>query len=130
VAIADGSVGCDLEPPRDLPDLAGMARMVMAPAELADWLPLEGDARVRAFYRAWTRKEALLKARGDGFRADPRGVEVGVGPGAARKVALDDAIWTLRDLRPGASGLAALAVPARPSLVVRTLSLPTALLFQ
>ena len=128
VAIADGPVGCDLEPPRDLPDLPGMARLVMAPAELEAWQQLAGDARVRAFYRAWTRKEALLKARGDGFLAEPRGAEVGVEPGAVREVVLDGVPWALRDLRPGAPGLAAVAVPAGPSLVVRTLSLPAGLL--
>ena len=88
VAVLDGGpVGLDVEPVRALPDLEGMAAHVGAPAEPA------------AFFRAWTRKEALLKATGDGLASpmaaivlDEHGVVEWGGPGAP-----DGPVW-LRDL--------------------------------
>jgi 4'-phosphopantetheinyl transferase len=85
--LAGGAVGMDVEPVRDLPDLDAMARHVGAPAEPA------------AFFRAWTRKEALLKATGEGLAGpmaaivlDEHGVVEWSGPGAP-----DGPVW-LRDL--------------------------------
>jgi 4'-phosphopantetheinyl transferase len=88
VAVLDGGpVGLDVEPVRAMPDLDGVARHVGAPAEPA------------AFFRAWTRKEALLKATGDGLASpmaaivlDEHGVVEWRGDGAP-----DGPVW-LRDL--------------------------------
>lgn len=82
-----GPVGLDVEPVRAMPDLDGMARHVGAPAEPG------------AFFRAWTRKEALLKATGDGLASpmaaivlDEHGVVAWSGEGAPK-----GPVW-LRDL--------------------------------
>lgn len=83
----DGPVGLDVEPVRALPDLDSMAQHVGAPGEPA------------AFFRAWTRKEALLKATGDGLASpmaaivlDDHGVAGWTGDGAPA-----GPVW-LRDL--------------------------------
>jgi 4'-phosphopantetheinyl transferase len=85
--LSGGPVGLDVEPVRALPDLDSMARHVGAPAEPA------------AFFRAWTRKEALLKATGDGLTSpmnaivlDEHGVAEWSGDGAP-----GGPVW-LRDL--------------------------------
>ena len=78
---------------------------------------LDGAKRARAFFRAWTRKEAWLKATGCGLPFGPEHVDVTLAAGEpARLLAvagLPDAPlrWSLRDLalRPGY--VAALAVP-------------------
>ncbi|WP_232662269.1 4'-phosphopantetheinyl transferase family protein [Pseudonocardia sp. TRM90224] len=105
VAVHSAAVGIDVEQIRELPDLAGMAEHVCSPAELAAGIPDPG-----AFFTAWTRKEALLKATGDGLSTpmstitlDARGVREWVGEGAPSAP-----MW-LRDLRPAAGYPAAVA---------------------
>ncbi|AEA24938.1 4'-phosphopantetheinyl transferase [Pseudonocardia dioxanivorans CB1190] len=63
LAVADVPVGLDVEHHRALSDVAGMAEHVSSPAEKARPAP----ATTGEFLRVWTRKEALLKATGDGL---------------------------------------------------------------
>ncbi|WP_300019189.1 4'-phosphopantetheinyl transferase superfamily protein [Pseudonocardia sp.] len=99
VAVHDAPVGLDVEQARPLTDLAAMAAHACAPGETA---PDEA-----AFFRLWTRKEALLKASGDGLSAPMSGITLdthGVvdwagGPGP---------VW-LRELSPAPEHPAAVA---------------------
>ncbi|HEX9969170.1 MAG TPA: 4'-phosphopantetheinyl transferase superfamily protein [Acidimicrobiales bacterium] len=69
VAVAhDRPVGVDVERERPLRSEDGVARRVMATDELARYHALEGDARRRFLLWAWARKEALVKASGEGVR--------------------------------------------------------------
>jgi 4'-phosphopantetheinyl transferase len=97
-----GAVGLDVEQVRELTDLAAMAAHVCSPQETA----VDEDA----FFRLWTRKEALLKAVGTGLAAPmsaitlgPSGVLDWVGDDAPR-----DPLW-LHDLHPAAGYRAAVA---------------------
>jgi 4'-phosphopantetheinyl transferase len=65
-------VGVDVEPLTRALDVEALAARVLAPAE-RDAMAGGGDPH-RALLMAWTRKEALLKATGDGLRVDPREV--------------------------------------------------------
>lgn len=76
---AEGQVGIDLEACRPLPDRDALARHVMDRAELAAFEALPAGERDVAFYRLWTRKEAVLKALGTGFSRDPRSLHIGIG---------------------------------------------------
>lgn len=64
----DGPVGVDVEH-ADATRFAGFDGVALAPGEQAR------DSRERAVL--WSRKEAVLKATGEGLRTDPRTVEVG-----------------------------------------------------
>ena len=44
-----------------------MARRIFSPSENEAMLSLPEAQRLPAFYQPWTRKEAIAKARGDGF---------------------------------------------------------------
>ena len=74
VAVAAAPVGVDVEqldgrsyePGGDNP--ASIARMVLAEAEQAALAAVHPSGRARAFLVAWTRKEAVTKATGDGLR--------------------------------------------------------------
>lgn len=84
VAVAsDREVGIDIEVVRPMSQLGSFAALVLAPAELAALARTAGSEQTRAVLSAWTRKEALVKARGDGLRENPAALDVGFGPDAA-----------------------------------------------
>lgn len=64
---ADGRLGVDVEALLPIRDLDGLAATVFSERELSAFLSLPGPDRLLAFYRGWTRKEALLKAMGGGL---------------------------------------------------------------
>jgi len=65
----DLSLGIDVEEIRAMHDLHGIARRFFAPAEAATLAALPEALQTDAFFACWTRKEAYLKARGDGIAA-------------------------------------------------------------
>ena len=72
-------------------------------------------ARVAAFHRLWTRKEAWLKARGTGLSEDTRAFTVTQDAQDARltRCADDDpAAWSLHDIAPAPGMAGALALRA------------------
>ena len=103
---AGGPVGLDVEPVRELSDLDAMTRHVCSPAELAQARPMTPDC----FLTLWTRKEALLKATGDGISAPMSAITLG--PGGVTSWTGDSApsapVW-LRDLHPAPGYRAAVA---------------------
>ncbi len=79
VAVArDREVGVDVEAVRILPDMERMAAQVFTPFERTVLDGLAPAARPAAFFRGWTRKEAALKALGDGFHREPGTLHVGL----------------------------------------------------
>lgn len=96
VVVADGPVGLDVEQVRPLADLASMAGHVCSPAETVP----DADA----FFTLWTRKEALLKATGDGLTSPMNAITLGPGGvvGWTGKGAPSEPVW-LRDLRPASA---------------------------
>jgi 4'-phosphopantetheinyl transferase len=76
---------------------------------------LEGQSRQEALLRCWTRKEAYIKATGEGMAAPLTEIEVSVAPGASRLrrwMADGDAEcgWDLVDLDVGPGYAACLAM--------------------
>ena len=94
VAVARTPVGVDVEqadgrarPPGGDENPEALARLVLADVEQAALESVPPSARPREFLLAWTRKEAVTKATGDGLRASFRQV-VTAGPrGAPRLLA-------------------------------------------
>lgn len=69
VACSSAPVGIDIE---WIDEKSGRQEVALAPtlaaAEVAAWSALPEDRRAAAFYTFWARKEAVVKATGDGLR--------------------------------------------------------------
>ncbi len=123
VAVATAPVGVDVEQldgrsrPPGGDDAAALARMVLAPAEQAVLAAVDPAGRARAFLVAWTRKEAVTKAQGDGLRMPFNAVVVAADPAGPRLTAWpypqDPGGVSLLDLDPAPGYVAALAVLGR-----------------
>jgi 4'-phosphopantetheinyl transferase len=112
----DRLVGVDIE--RIRPDLADekIAERFFAPGEVARLFSLAPELRHDAFFACWTRKEAYIKAVGQGLSLSLQQFEVSLAPyePAALLATFDDpgeaSYWTLHNLEPGAGYAAAVAV--------------------
>jgi len=81
--IAVGSehqLGVDLERRKDGVDTAALAERFFSPNECAGLKALTPSLQVAAFYACWTRKEAFLKATGDGLSFPLAGFSVTTHP--------------------------------------------------
>ena len=86
----DREVGVDVERLRPVPDMLEIAACCFSERERAFLAELDGAERVDAFFRAWTRKEAWLKATGYGLALGPERVEVTMAAGEpARLLGVD-----------------------------------------
>lgn len=63
----DRALGVDVEVIRPLANLERLARRCLAPSEWDAWQNFPEGERLRAFFRFWTLKEALVKAHGRGL---------------------------------------------------------------
>lgn len=114
----DTPLGVDLERVAPIEDLEAMARRFFADGEYRTLVALPPAERTAAFYRAWTRKEAVVKAMGDGLTHSLSGFRVSLGPGEpSRIVEVDGSAdtarrWTLEHLAPAPEMVGALAIPA------------------
>lgn len=116
-------VGVDVELVRHLPDFEPIAERFFARGERDSLRRAAPDDYADAWYRCWTRKEAYIKATGDGlhFPLDRFEVTVLAGePPALRSLdgsASAASTWTVHHLEPGAGAVGAVALPASATLV-------------
>ncbi|HET7477257.1 MAG TPA: 4'-phosphopantetheinyl transferase superfamily protein [Dermatophilaceae bacterium] len=115
VACASGfAVGVDVEPVRTDLAAAALASAALGPAESADHAAVPAPLRPVALLRTWTRKEAVVKAAGDGLAVPLASVRVtppAEPPHLLGYAARPDLVSRTRlvDLTPGPGYLAALA---------------------
>jgi 4'-phosphopantetheinyl transferase len=97
----------------------GLAERVLRPSELTALTSLPAADRARGFATYWTRKEAILKATGDGLRIAPElfGVSAPLEPPTVLEVDAEANLpraVSLHTLTPGTGHVAALAVIGGP----------------
>lgn len=109
-------VGVDVERLRPDTDVARAARRFLSPAEADALMGLAPGRRREAFFECWTRKEAFVKARGEGVVLGLRRFDVSLRPGEPAALLrfegdpAEPARWSLCALDPGEGYKAALAV--------------------
>jgi 4'-phosphopantetheinyl transferase len=105
-------IGVDVEQVRDNHDLEAIARRFFSTSEQTQMFALPAEERAHAFYRCWTRKEAYIKATGDGLSLPLGQFDVSLAPGAknvllaTRPDGSEAKRWLLQDV-PGGTGYAA-----------------------
>ena len=115
-------IGVDIEFARERRAFTDIADRFFSEAESAELRALRCEARPAAFYRAWTRKEAYLKAWGTGLSFAPNRftldyVAEGRGSLVATEMPGDDpSRWRFRDVDLGATYAGAICFegPDRP----------------
>jgi len=119
-------VGIDVE--IDDGDLARerIAERFFSPAEVGVLRSLPTQVQTRAFLRCWTRKEAFIKARGDGLSLALDSFDVTLAPGTPARLlrtawsSEEPGQWCLRDLSDRKAGyVAAVAIRGDPLRVVQ-----------
>jgi 4'-phosphopantetheinyl transferase len=118
VGVARGrELGIDVEwTGRPITDPEQIAEQFFSPAERAALRAIPPPLRLDAFYTCWTRKEAYIKALGDGLALPLDAFDVSLAPDApaallaGRGPAAGVDRWSLRALDPGPGYRAALVV--------------------
>ncbi|MBP0020247.1 MAG: 4'-phosphopantetheinyl transferase superfamily protein [Cyanobacteria bacterium SBLK] len=117
----DRAIGVDVEQIHPLPDALKLARRFFCEAEWEKIRTLPSNLTSRAFFTAWTRKEAFLKATGDGI-AGLKDVEVSLLPDEpiqiyriAGKIAKG---WQLQSLDLGEEYVGAMVVSTKEEMTV------------
>ncbi|MFZ1086039.1 MAG: 4'-phosphopantetheinyl transferase superfamily protein [Terracidiphilus sp.] len=109
------SIGIDLERIRPMPDIHQIASHFFCSGETAEIMSFSPSERERAFFHCWTRKEAYIKALGEGLYTPLDSFRVTVQPNTpARIVHIEQDTseadeWTLHDLCLATDYAAALA---------------------
>ncbi|HEX2204046.1 MAG TPA: 4'-phosphopantetheinyl transferase superfamily protein [Longimicrobium sp.] len=109
-------IGVDLEPLRPMPDGEAIAERFFSAPENEVFRAIAAGLRDRAFFTCWTRKEAFIKAVGEGLSMPLDRFDVTLVPGEPARLLrtrgdpAEAERWTLRELDPGPGWLAALCV--------------------
>jgi 4'-phosphopantetheinyl transferase len=107
-AVARGrEVGVDIEHARDDFEHLDLAGRFFSAREVETLKALPPEAQTQAFFNCWTRKEAYIKARGEGLSHPLDEFDVALAPGEAaaltctRSDPAEVTRWAMRELFPG-----------------------------
>jgi len=111
-------IGVDVERLREVDDMQQLARQCFSASERRELDALPVPLRYEGFFNGWTRKEAFIKAIGDGLSYPLDRFDVSLAPGTAPRVravggsTAEASRWTLAARRPAPDVIAAVAVAA------------------
>jgi 4'-phosphopantetheinyl transferase len=109
-------IGIDLEQLRPMDNPGEIVARFFSTYERSIFLGLPEEQKHEAFFRCWTRKEAYLKATGDGLTFPLDRFDVSLAPGETPSLLRvegrpgEESRWTLRDLTLGPNYVCSVAV--------------------
>lgn len=113
---AGREVGVDVEAVRELPDADEIAARCFSVREYEAYLSLAPRDRPLGFFNCWTRKEAFIKAIGDGLSQSLERFDVSLAPGEPAKIvrvgarAGEHCGWRLQGFAPAPGFVAAIVI--------------------
>lgn len=120
IAISSSTaLGVDLEHVRPMRDSQQIAARFFSSSEAAELAATPPDCQTRAFFRCWTRKEAFVKAIGDGLSYPLDGFSVSLDL-PARLIHIDGdldapAQWMLHHIEPEEDYIGTIAIAQNPT---------------
>jgi 4'-phosphopantetheinyl transferase len=115
----DREIGVDIEKIRDIPEMEQIAENFFSVRENEVFRALPRSEKQEAFFSCWTRKEALVKAIGDGLSCPLDTFDVSLVPGdPAMLLRIEGdseaaSRWSIQELEPAFGFAAAFAVTGR-----------------
>jgi 4'-phosphopantetheinyl transferase len=113
-------IGVDVEKMRPMPDAMQLAERFFSVSEREDLRAVPGDEVSKAFFRCWTRKEAYIKAKGEGLSLPLHQFDVSIEPEpkrvllATRPDPTEAARWMLYNIAVNPEYVSAMAVGTNP----------------
>ena len=117
--VLDCEIGVDVEYVKKMGDIDGIAGRFFSASEQAVYFELPEDQRPQAFFNCWTRKEAFIKAIGEGLSYPLHQFDVSLAPGEPAQLLRvetdpDEALrWTMAAFHPTPDYTASVALRAR-----------------
>ncbi len=97
-------IGVDIEYIRDVPEMEQIADRYFSENEKAVFHTLPESKKKEAFFNCWTRKEAFIKATGEGLSASLDRFDVSLAPGEPARLlgvegdSIDESQWSICNL--------------------------------
>jgi 4'-phosphopantetheinyl transferase len=116
---SEDNIGVDLEYVRPLRDGMDVAKRFFSDNEYNVLRSLPEEEQQQAFFRCWTRKEAFIKATGEGLSYPLDGFDVSLAPGESARLlniggsVVEAAKWLLQNIQPANDYIGALVVKGR-----------------
>jgi len=114
--LRDREIGVDVEYMKEMDDLESIASRFFSASEVQALSSVPREQKKEAFFNCWTRKEAYLKAVGEGLAAPLNSFDVTLIPGEPpRMLTLEGnaeraASWFFHHLRPARDFIGAIAI--------------------
>jgi len=119
-------LGVDVEGVRPMDDMEAMSRRFFSPRESSRLMSLPLEHRELSFFECWTRKEAFLKATGEGLSRSLDSFSVSFGPAAQPAILeiLDspggESAWQMLSFVPQPGFIGALAIKQAGAIMIMT----------